>query len=63
VLDELEKTVTKYSELEFRGGSLSKQAKRVWKRLRWEPEDVRELRDRITSNVALLNTFLGGILR
>lgn len=42
---------------------MSTKAKRVWKRLNWEPEDIRELRDRITSNVLLLSTFLGGISR
>lgn len=63
VLDELEKTTAEYQELECRGGSLSKKAKRVWKRLSWEPENVRELRSRITSNVTLLNTFLGRISR
>jgi hypothetical protein len=51
----------KYRELEHRGGSLNIRVKKVWKRLKWEPEDVRELRDQITSNVTLLNTFLGGI--
>ncbi|TGJ79310.1 hypothetical protein E0Z10_g9452 [Xylaria hypoxylon] len=37
------------------------QARRAWKRLQWEPEDIHELRDRITANIILLNTFLGGI--
>jgi hypothetical protein len=37
--------------------------KRVWKRLKWEPEDIRELRSRITSNVNLLNTFNGRLNR
>jgi hypothetical protein len=42
---------------------LSIKVKRVWKRLNWELEDICELRDRITLNVLLLSTFLGGILR
>jgi hypothetical protein len=63
VLNELDKTVRKYQQLECRGGSLGTQAKRVWKRLNWEPEDIHELRDRITSNILLLDTFLGGISR
>jgi NACHT domain len=29
----------------------------VWKQLTWEPDDIRELRSRITSNVTLLNSF------
>ncbi len=63
VLSELEKTVGKYQELECKGGSLSWQMKRVWKRLKWEPEDIRELRERVTANVTLFNAFLGGISR
>lgn len=35
--------------------------KRTWKRLKWEPEDIRNLRDRISSNIALLNAFNGCI--
>lgn len=63
ILSELEKTVGKYQELEYKGGSLSWQMKRVWKRLKWEPEDIRELRERVTANVTLFNAFLGGISR
>ncbi|PMD60183.1 uncharacterized protein K444DRAFT_398526 [Hyaloscypha bicolor E] len=61
VLNELEETARKYQVLEYKGGSLSIKAKRVWKRLNLEPEDIRKLRDRITSNVLLLSTFLGEI--
>ncbi|KAK3942745.1 ankyrin repeat-containing domain protein [Diplogelasinospora grovesii] len=61
VLNELENTLVKYQELDRPGGGLTGRAKRTWKRLRWEPEDIRELRERITSNITLLNTFLGGI--
>ena len=63
VLNELEQTVKKYQELGSTGGSLTRQAKRAWKRLKWEPEDVRELRERITSNITLLHTFLGAVSR
>ncbi|KAJ5275259.1 hypothetical protein N7505_003804 [Penicillium chrysogenum] len=35
--------------------------KRAWKRLTWEPNDIQELRLRITSNVVLLNAFNGKI--
>lgn len=37
--------------------------RRAWKRLKWEPEDVRELRNRISSNVILLNAFNGQFAR
>jgi peptidoglycan hydrolase CwlO-like protein len=63
VLDELERILDKYGELRSDTESIGKRIKRVWKRLKWEPDDIRELRDRITSNVTLLNTFLGRISR
>ena len=53
VLDELEKTLGKYSELEPRQRGITKRVKGTWKRLTWEPDDIRELRSRITSNVTL----------
>jgi Cdc6-like AAA superfamily ATPase len=37
--------------------------KRVWKRLKWEPEDITELRSRISSNIDLLNAFNGRLTR
>ena len=37
--------------------------KKVWKRLKWEPEDIRELRSRINSNITLLNAFNGRLTR
>jgi peptidoglycan hydrolase CwlO-like protein len=58
ILSDLEKTLDKYDELQTHGGNLGMRVKRVWKKLKWEPEDIRELRDRITSNVILLNTYI-----
>jgi hypothetical protein len=55
VLDRLEETLGKYGELEASPKGVGKKLKRVWKRLTWEPEDVRELRSRISSNIGLLN--------
>lgn len=63
MLHGLEDALGKYQALEEHGGSLNKRAKRGWKRLIWEPDDIRELRDRISSNIALLHAFLGGIYR
>jgi len=37
--------------------SIGKTAKRAWKRLTWEPDNICELRSRITSNITLLNSF------
>jgi Cdc6-like AAA superfamily ATPase len=35
----------------------------VWKRLNWKPEDIDELRSRITTNIGLLNAFNGRLTR
>jgi hypothetical protein len=35
----------------------------VWKRLKWEPEDIRELRSRISSNITFLNAFNSQLTR
>jgi Cdc6-like AAA superfamily ATPase len=53
----LEETLDKYGELETSLKGVGKKLKRAWKRLTWEPEDVRELRSRISNNVGLLNAF------
>jgi len=63
VLSELEHTLDEYDELKSGHGSVSKRVKRVWKRLKWEPEDIKQLRSRISSNIALLNAFTSRITR
>ena len=61
VLDELDKLLDKYNVLDpTKAGG---QRRKIWKRLKWEPDDVRELRSRLTSNVALLNAFNGALIR
>ncbi|KAI1451655.1 hypothetical protein F4805DRAFT_82906 [Annulohypoxylon moriforme] len=57
VLNDLEKALGKYSELGSKERGINKTAKRAWKKLTWEPDDIRDLRGRITSNIALLNSF------
>jgi septation ring formation regulator EzrA len=63
VLQKLEQTLDKYSELNPGSSRIKNRVKRVWKRLKWEPEDIKELRSRIVANVTLLNTFQGKITR
>ncbi|RKU40803.1 hypothetical protein DL546_003127 [Coniochaeta pulveracea] len=58
VLHDLQQTLWKYKDLGTTGGNLGRRARRVWKRLEFEPDDVRELRHRLTSNVILLQAFL-----
>jgi Cdc6-like AAA superfamily ATPase len=35
----------------------------VWKRVKWEPDDIKEFRSRITANITLLNAFNGRITK
>jgi hypothetical protein len=35
----------------------------MWKRLKWEPEDIKQLRSRISTNIGLLNAFTSRLTR
>jgi peptidoglycan hydrolase CwlO-like protein len=63
VLKELEDTLDKYQELDSNIKGLGGRSRRVWKRLKWDQKDIDSFRNRITSNIALLNAFLGRITR
>ena len=63
VLSTLKETLEKYQELKTSPTEIGKKGRRVWKRLRWEPEDIKELRSRIISNIVLLNAFQGKLAR
>ena len=45
VLNELKEILKRYQELESNSnrGTFVRKARRVWKRLEWEPEDIRDL--------------------
>ncbi|KAF7555607.1 hypothetical protein G7Z17_g2037 [Cylindrodendrum hubeiense] len=59
VLEDLENTLSKYYELRTEPKGFGRGIKRAWKRLKWEPDDITEIRSRITSNITLLNAFSG----
>lgn len=63
VLENSRKELRKYYSLESKGGSLHKRTERVWKRIKWEPDGVRDLRDQITANIVALNSFTGANIR
>ncbi|OQE93683.1 hypothetical protein PENNAL_c0005G05905 [Penicillium nalgiovense] len=63
VLDEVLKKIEDHTELSTTNDGKRNMAKRVWKRLKWEPSDVQELRLRISTNVALLTAFDGQIMK
>ncbi|KAI9839251.1 MAG: hypothetical protein M1819_003245 [Sarea resinae] len=61
VLSELDQVLDRYRALDTDPSSLGAKSRKVWKKLRWEPNDIRDLRSRITSNVNLLNAFNGSL--
>ena len=63
VLEELEKKLDKYQELDSSAESIGGKTRRVWKRLKWDPQDVDGFRSQITLNIVLFNALLGRITR
>ena len=62
LLNDLDITLDKYQMLDRSSPrTLGAKSQRIWKRLRWEPADIKELRTRLASNISLLNAFLGTI--
>ncbi|KAM7205912.1 Ankyrin repeat-containing domain protein [Rhypophila sp. PSN 637] len=62
VLEDLEQILGKFTDISSTNGpSLGNRVKRVWKQLKWEPGDIRELRERLVSVVGLLRAYLDGI--
>lgn len=63
LLNELQDVIEKYKVVEYCGTSIHKKARSIWKRIALEPNDIGELRDRLLSNVTLLQSFLSAISR
>lgn len=63
VLEGTQRTLNQYSSLESQGANTRERAKRIWKRVKWEPDDVRDLRSQITLNVNFLNSFIAASTR
>ena len=63
VLDDLQRILDKNTELSSESRSVGKRIQRVWKRLKWDPEDINKLRSRISTNIGFLNAFNGLLTR
>ncbi len=63
VLTSLNKKLEKYQELGSDSKGFCCNVRTGWKRLRWEPGEVKELRSRITSSISLLTAFNGRLTR
>jgi hypothetical protein len=63
VLNELQRILDKNTEFSSKSGSVSKRIIRVWKRLKWDLEDINKLQSRISTNIGFLNAFNGLLTR
>ena len=63
VLQDLEKRLDKFKELDSSAKSVDGKTRMVWKRFKWDQRDFDGFCDRIGSNILLLSTFLGRISR
>ena len=63
VLHDLQAICDKFSDLDTAQGQSRKSVRRVWKKLKWEPDGARELRERISSSIAMLTTLLNQLSR
>jgi len=64
VLNKIEKMLEKYRDVATKSvNSQTITFRAVWKRVKWDPKDIQELRDRISSNVILLTSFRESLTR
>jgi Cdc6-like AAA superfamily ATPase len=59
----LQRILDKNTELSAESGSVGKRIKRVWKRIKWDPVDINNLRSRINTNINFLTAFNGNLTR
>ncbi|CCT73748.1 related to ankyrin [Fusarium fujikuroi IMI 58289] len=53
LLEEIQAVLLKYHSLDGKNGKTRK----TWRRIRWEPDDIKDMRQRLTSNIVLLSTI------
>jgi hypothetical protein len=63
VLEQLNKTLDRYQELDSSAKGICGKSRKVWKRLQWDQKDIDQFRSRITLNINAFGTFLGQITR
>ena len=62
VLEQLNKTLDKYQELDCSAKGISGKSRKVWKRLQWDQKDIDQFRSQITLNISAFGAFLGQII-
>lgn len=59
MLSDTKKVIDNYKELAPFPDVKPNSMKKAWKRVNWEPQNIRDLRDRISTNIVMLNAFSG----
>jgi hypothetical protein len=59
LLDEMNKLINKYAELESVSSGFRDRSRQVWQRLKWNSADVQKLHLRLATNITLLSASYG----
>ncbi|CAD6570009.1 MAG: hypothetical protein ASARMPREDX12_003269 [Alectoria sarmentosa] len=57
VLEEVTVVLDKYKSLGQESPTVGSKVEKVWKKIRWDPDAIKDFRSRIISNTAILDTF------
>ncbi|CAF9941367.1 MAG: hypothetical protein ALECFALPRED_009085 [Alectoria fallacina] len=63
VLDDTDQFILKNEILRTEPSSLGSKTQKAWRKLKWDPATVNELRDRMVSNATFLNAFNTSLAR
>jgi hypothetical protein len=63
VLEQLNKTLDNYQELDSSAKGIRGKSRKVWKSLKWDQKDIDQFRSRITLSISAFDAFLGQITR
>lgn len=63
VLNDTDQYIRKNESLGAESSSLGSKTQKAWRRLKWDPATVNELRNRMVANTLHLNTFTNSLAR
>ena len=63
VLDDAERYIRKNEVLGIDPSSLGSKTQKAWRKLKWDPTVVNQLRDRMVANTSYLNAFNNNLAR
>lgn len=62
MLTALEKVLDEHSGLDTTPKGLTEKSRNIWKRIKWDSEEIQGFRSRINANIGLLNAFRIGLI-